>query len=87
MKTPYGIVQFQIGKNGLTETVLLSLDNALKNHSQVRVSVLKSSGRDKAKMQSIAKEIEQKLPTPVLTRVIGFTIIVKKGRPKNKSKV
>ena len=51
------IIQFQIGKNGLNPGVLESLALALKNHPQVRISVLKSSGRDRNGMKEIAESI------------------------------
>lgn len=70
------LTKFQIGKNGLTDGVLSSLANALKNHKQVRISMLKSFGRDRNKIQDVAQELKEKLPYSVGIRVIGFTIIL-----------
>ncbi len=72
----YRIASFQIGKNGLTEGVLESLDLILKNHKQVRVSILKSATRDREEIKSFAEQIQEKLKTPVTTRILGYTIIV-----------
>ena len=68
-------VKFQIGKNGLTEGVLGSLVNALKNHKQVRVSVLKSACRDRNELTKLAEELVSKLPVKN-HRIIGYTIIL-----------
>ncbi len=79
------LARFQIGKNGLTEGVISSLALALKNHKQVRISMLKSSGRDRKKMQDIALELKSKLPYSLGTRIIGFTIIlIKLGNKAHK---
>ena len=68
--------KFQIGKNGITEGVIESLTLAFKYRKQVRVSVLKSTGRDKTKMHDLAKELLEKLPFKLNHRIIGFTIIL-----------
>jgi len=67
---------FQIGKQGLTEGVLNSLESALKNHKQVRVTVLKSFCRDREELKDIVKTLEKKLSTNFDSRIIGFTIIL-----------
>lgn len=74
-----GFVRFQIGKQGITEGVLESLRLALKNHKQVRISFLKSTKRDKAKMEELAKELQEKLGA-IKYRIIGFTVIIKKAK-------
>jgi RNA-binding protein YhbY len=71
---------FQIGKNGLTPGIIESLELALKNHKQIRISVFKSSGRTRDTMKQIAEEITSKLKENCSYRVIGFTIILKKLR-------
>lgn len=72
------LAKFQIGKNGITETVMESLVLAMKNHKQVRVSVLKSFCRDREELKTLAKEIESKLPFKLKVRIIGYTIILVK---------
>lgn len=84
LKKSFGTTQFQVGKNGLTEGVLTSLALALKHHDQIRISILKSSGRTRDSMKDIAAKIEQGMHTPATAHIIGFTIIVKKGRSKKK---
>jgi RNA-binding protein YhbY len=73
---------FQIGKSGITQGVIDSLASALKNHKQVRISALKSSGRDRDKIKEMGEEICNKLSKKYggsyFFKVIGFTIILKK---------
>ncbi len=71
-------VKFQIGKKGLTDEFIATLDNALKSHNQLRISVLKSAGRDSKHVKEIADEISSKLSYKNAVKVIGFTIIVRK---------
>jgi len=82
------VMQFQIGKLGLTEEVVKTLDFVLKSHDQVRISALKASGRDRNSIQSLADEIIRRLNYKCAVRVIGFKIILSKLSrvPKNKSK-
>jgi len=78
-------IKFQIGKSGLTEGIIESLRLAFKNHKQVRISVLKSAGRDKPKVIEMAEEISSKLKEGQKEhaypyRVIGFTIAMRRGK-------
>jgi RNA-binding protein YhbY len=75
-------VKFQIGKNGLTEGVIQSLNLALKEHSRVRISVLKSSGRDKVTIKQMAESIRSKVVYDCDYRIIGFTIILIRVKAK-----
>lgn len=74
------LAKFQIGKFGITPGSIESLGSALKTHRQVRVSVLKSFGRNKSNMETIAKEITSKLKQKCNYRIIGFTIIINRGK-------
>jgi len=79
------LTKFQIGKNGITQGVIDSLELALKNHKQIRISALKSSGRDRNSIQLMAQELVARLEANCDYRIIGFTIIlIKKGSPKQK---
>ena len=77
--------KFQIGKNGLTQGVVDSLNLSFKTHDQIRIAVLKSAERDKQKVIDIAEEIAQKVNYYCSYRVIGFTIILRKKSSKPKS--
>ena len=74
------VAKFQIGKNGLTDNAITSLDLALKTHRQIRISILPSTNRDKDSMKSLAVELVKKLKTPSTAKVIGFTIVLNKGK-------
>ncbi len=76
--------KFQIGKNGITQGVIDSLSLVLKNHRQVRISALQSSGRDRESIEKIAKEVQSKLEIRCDYRIIGFTIVLTKSSGKNK---
>lgn len=81
--------KFQIGKNGITEGVIQSLNQDLKTHHQMRISVLKSAERNKTKIKEMANGILQKVKYPCHYKIIGFTIILKrqssKYKPREKS--
>jgi RNA-binding protein YhbY len=77
------ITKFQIGKFGVTPGVIESLELALKNHRQVRISALKSSGRNRDSMNKMGEDIVSKLKEKCDYRIIGFTIIlIKKAENK-----
>lgn len=78
------MMKFQIGKGGISEGTIASLRNALKTHKVVRVSVLKSAAPTKAKVLEMAQELKAKL-IAVNTRVVGFTIIVRRIKLVEKS--
>ena len=72
------LAKFQLGKNGLNEGVIDSLALALKNHKQIRITVLKSCCRNREELKALADELEGKLPFKLKTRIIGYTIILVK---------
>lgn len=78
------LAKFQIGKNGVTDGTITSLVSALKNHKQIRISMLPSSGRNRDSIQKTALELESKLPFKLKSKVIGFTIILVKLSEKSK---
>lgn len=72
-------LNFQIGKNGLTDGVIEALRLISKHHKKIRISVLKSSGRDRNSIKSLANEIISKLGKAyTLTKIIGFTILIRR---------
>jgi len=73
-------MKFQIGKNGVTEGVIKSLELCFKKNRVVRVSVLKNYIRDKEKIKDMAEEIVNKLGKTYKYRIIGFTIILRKQK-------
>ena len=78
--------RFQIGKNGINPGVINSLNLQLKTRNRIRVSFLKSSGRDKETIKQMADEIAEKVDYKCYYRMIGFTIVVKKSGLKKEHK-
>ena len=76
--------KFQIGKNGITQGVIDSLNLNLKTRNQVRISVLKSTNRDREKIEGMADEITSKVNYHCNYRIIGFTIILRRQSEKIK---
>ena len=72
--------QVQLGKNGLTENFIATLKNHFEKHKNVKVVVLKSTGREREKVKEYSKEILEKLGEKYTTKVVGFTIFIKKWR-------
>ena len=73
------ISKFQIGKFGITEGVIESLELALKHHKQIKISVLKASGRNRENIEEMAQELVTRLKEKgeiCEYRIIGFTIIL-----------
>tara|TARA_Y100000310_G_C20699553_1_gene828456 strand:- start:5231 stop:5467 length:237 start_codon:yes stop_codon:yes gene_type:complete len=72
--------KFQIGKNGLTQGTITSLNSALKTHKRVRISVLKSACRDRSELKKMAEEICSKIKEACGYKIIGYTIILKRQK-------
>ena len=79
-----GIVETQIGKNGVTDNFMFTLENHFKDHKTVRVSVLKSARGEGAEGKKIVKqyaeELVQKLEGNYIYKIIGFKIILMKRK-------
>ena len=69
-----------IGKNGLTPEFIEQLKTASKNVENIRISILKSSGRDRQEVKEMKERILQELGVKFTAKIIGFTIILKKWR-------
>jgi len=69
-------VKFQLGKNGFTSGALLAINNSLKTHKRVRISVLKSCCRDQAELKKLAEEIKSQTDEKTEYRLIGYKIIL-----------
>ncbi len=72
----------QIGKNGITENFISTLNDHFKKHENVKVSVLKSAGHSKEAVRKYSEEILGKLGKNYTAKTIGFTIFLKKWRRK-----
>lgn len=79
-----GLLTIQMGKAGLTKAFIKSLRKAFKYREIVKISVLRSSTRDREELQAMAKEICKALGENFTSKTIGFTIILKKWRKPRK---
>ena len=74
----------QIGKEGISYNFHKAIENMFKNHNIVKISVLRSArgqGKEaKDMVKKYAEQIEKKLGAKYSTKIIGFTIILKKWR-------
>ncbi|HLC78615.1 MAG TPA: YhbY family RNA-binding protein [Candidatus Nanoarchaeia archaeon] len=74
------LTQSQIGKNGVTPNFIETLKTYFKKHDIVKISVLKSGGHEKAKVKEYSNTILNALGDHYTSKIIGFTIIVRKWR-------
>jgi len=74
------IGQIQIGKQGLTDNLIFTLESHFKKYKNMKIKVLKGGGHDKVKVKSYADTIIERLGPFYTARVIGFTIFIKKWR-------
>lgn len=74
------IRQIQLGKNGITESFIGNLKHHFDNTKNVKISVLKSCCRDREDLKKINDEILEKLGNTYTSRIIGYTIVVKKWK-------
>ncbi|MEK6878010.1 MAG: YhbY family RNA-binding protein [Nanoarchaeota archaeon] len=70
----------QLGKQGLTDNFFLTLENNFKTHENVKIIVLKGAGHDREKIKEFNQEILNKLGNKYTSRILGFTIFLKKWR-------
>lgn len=73
-------MKFQIGKSGVSDGVIESLKLAFKNNKLVRISVLKNYAPTKDKVREVAEDISKRIGTGFRYSVIGFTIILRRGK-------
>lgn len=76
------IVHLQIGKNGLSDAFIEQVRRIFENERAVKVSFLKSSTRDRKAADEMAKKLVSALGERYQYHLIGWTLIVKKGRKK-----
>jgi RNA-binding protein YhbY len=77
----HDIVQLQVGKNGLTDAFIGQARKILETERAIKISLLKSSTRNRSEAEEIGKRIVEALGGARFKyHLIGWTIIVKKGR-------
>ncbi len=85
------IVHIQLGKQGLTQGTYDLLKKTFKNHELIKISVLKSCTRDRNELKNLAdricSELEKSENKRFASRIIGFTINLRKLKSKLKNKL
>ncbi len=81
--------KLQLGKNKVTDSFISAVKSHFKRHKTVRISVLKNAfNLDEKKKETVkrySEEILKKLGNNFSAKIIGFTIILKKRKPKKVS--
>ena len=70
----------QLGKQGITNNFVETLKNYFKKYENVKISVLKGAGHEKNKIRKYSEELLEKLGKNYTSRIIGFTIVLKRWR-------
>lgn len=71
---------FQIGKNGLTESVIVQIEEALEAKELLKVSILQNCGEDK---KEIAEKLSQREGMNIV-QIIGNTLVLYKESEEKK---
>jgi RNA-binding protein YhbY len=74
------IRQTQLGKQGVTDNFIKTLKNQFNNCKNVRISVLSNARKNKEDVKKYSEEIIEKLGKNYTSKVIGFTIVLKKWK-------
>jgi len=80
------LIKLQLGKNGLTEGFITNVKTAFKEAESVRISVLRSSTRDKNQLEEWTSKIISELGPNFTSKIIGYTIVLRKWRRARASK-
>ena len=74
------IREVQLGKNGITNNFIEALKINFKKIRTIKISVLKSAREKKADIKNYSEELLKKFGRNYTSRIVGFTIILKKWR-------
>ena len=70
----------QLGKQGVTENFIGTLEGHFQNHKVVKVSVLRNARKNKDDVKAYAEDIIKRLGGRYTYKTIGFTIILRKWK-------
>jgi RNA-binding protein YhbY len=70
----------QLGKQGITENFLESLKTQFQKSRTVKITVLPSARESKEDVKKHTKELLEKLGPHFTSKIVGFTITLKKWR-------
>lgn len=74
------IIRLQIGKNGLTDNFISQAKAIFEHEKAIKISLLKSATRNKEEAMKIGNELVGKLGSGAKYKLIGYTLVVKRGR-------
>ncbi len=74
------VAELQLGKNGITDNFLHTLNGYFEKHKTVKIHVLKSARQNKEDVKNHAEKIVEHLGNKFTYKTIGFTIILRKWR-------
>lgn len=72
---------FQIGKNGLTESVIVQIEEALEAKELIKVSILQNCGEDK---KEIAEKLAQREDLNVVQTIGNIIVLYKESVEKKR---
>ncbi|MEM2121962.1 MAG: YhbY family RNA-binding protein [Candidatus Woesearchaeota archaeon] len=77
--------KIQIGKKGITESILSEIERQLKTHELVEIKLLKSfrQGMDKKELINKIEEIA-KITNSKIVSIKGFTLLITQKKDKTK---
>jgi len=75
-------IQMQLGKNGLTSTILEEIKKRFekRENENMKIHVLKAAREKREDVKKYADEIQKSLGDKFTHRVVGFSIFIKKWR-------
>jgi len=74
----------QLGKNGVTDNFILTLQNHFKKNKIVRIKVLKSACRNKKELEKFKNNLLEKFRGNFRAKIIGYVIVLRKfGKSQN----
>lgn len=74
------LIKMQLGKKGLTPGFIETLRTSFVNSDSARISLLKSSTRDREEVKKWAEKIVSDLGKNFTYKTIGYTIVIRKWR-------
>ena len=74
------VVQVQIGKNGLTDSVIQQIAKIFEHEERMKISILKSACRDKEEAKQMCEKIVGKLGPNFTYRLIGYVCTMQKWK-------
>lgn len=70
----------QLGKAGLSDNFIKTLENHFKKYNIIKISVLKSCCRNREELKVIAGKIVSALGNHYSIKIIGWTLITRKWK-------